>query len=164
MKEYQMTGELMKGFLGNISYETVLSKETGQITIRAEFGKRQIEECTQEDRRACVRAWIRNTGKEPDDAMIDGMIQRQKTEINVSVFHNNAYLGCAHRDAMEKEIVISPKGASLGFRTWKFGGGVLRVVLHVYQVLNDHTPYSVTIAEDICGGRREMGQKSEVRG
>ena len=58
------------------------------------------------------------------------------------------YLGCAHRDEMTKKIVISPEKASEGFRTWKFHGGVLKVVLHVYQVLNQNTPYQVVIKRE----------------
>ena len=75
--------------------------------------------------------------------LLSGM---EKTEINLSVFHNGAYVGCSHRNEIEKHIFISPNEASDGFIPWNFRGGILRVVLHVYQILNDHTPYELTIS------------------
>ena len=33
MKEYQVSGELMKGFIGNIAYEVVLPVDMDQITV-----------------------------------------------------------------------------------------------------------------------------------
>ena len=107
-----------------------------------------MEEITQEDREACIKAYRKNLGTNPEENEIIRMINGEKTEINVSVFHNEAYLGCAHRDEMTKKIVISPEKASKGFRTWKFHGGVLKVVLHVYQVLNQNTPYQVVIKRE----------------
>lgn len=148
MKEYQAAGELMKGFIGNISYEMVLPKEWDQLVIKTEFEKRTLEIVTEKDRNGCIEAYKKNTGKSPTEKEILGMINGQKTEINVSVFHNEAYLGCAHRDEMVKQIVISSQKASEGFQTWKFQGGVLKVVLHVYQMLNDHTPYRITIKRE----------------
>lgn len=145
MKEYHVSGELMKGFLGTITYETVLPKNINEVSIRVSFGKREMETCTDMDRQLCRKAWIQNMESEPDDSIIDGLIRGQKTEINVSVFHNGAHLGCAHRDEMTKEIILSPTHASPGFSIWKPEAGVLKVALHVYQVLNDHTPYEVEV-------------------
>lgn len=148
MKEYQVSGELMKGFIGNIAYEVVLPVDMDQITVEVSFEKRIMEEITQEDREACIKAYRKNVGTNPEENEIIRMINGEKTEINVSVFHNEAYLGCAHRDEMIKKIVISSEKASKGFRTWKFHGGVLKVVLHVYQVLNQNTPYQVVIKRE----------------
>ena len=119
MKEYHVSGELMKGFLGTITYETVLPKNINEVSIRVSFGKREMETCTDMDRQLCREAWIQNMESEPDDSIIDGLIRGQKTEINVSVFHNGAHLGCAHRDEMTKEIILSPTYASPGFSIWK---------------------------------------------
>lgn len=145
MKEYYAYGELMKGFLGNLTYETILPEGISEVSVRVSFQKREMEACTEADRQQCRDAWIKNTNQAAEEAAVEEMIRRQKTEINVSVFHNGAYLGCAHRDEMTKEILLSPRHASPGFTVWKPSGGVLRVVLHVYQVLNDHTPYEVEV-------------------
>lgn len=145
MKRYCVSGELMKGFFGTIAYETILPENTNELNIRVSFQKREMEEVTEMDRQLCKEAWKRNVGEEPDEAVTDGLIQGQKTEINVSVFHNGAYLGCAHRDEINKEIILSPQYASDGFHIWKPQAGVLRVVLLVYQVVNDHTPYEVEV-------------------
>ena len=98
MKEYQVSGELMKGFIGNIAYEVVLPVDMDQITVEVSFEKRIMEEITQEDREACIKAYRKNVGTNPEENEIIRMINGEKTEINVSVFHNEAYLGCAHRD------------------------------------------------------------------
>lgn len=145
MKEYQVSGQLSRGFLGSISYETVLPEETGALMIRVSFGKREMENCTEADREGCRKAWRENTAAPLDDEMLERLMKGQKTEINVAVFHNGAYLGCAHRDELEKEIYIAPEGSSEGFRAWKPSGGILEIVLHAYQVLHDQTPYEVTV-------------------
>ena len=148
MKEYRVSGELMKGFIGNISYEVVLPVDLDQIAIEVSFEKRMMEDITEEDRKACMKAYQENVGGNPEEREIIRRLKGQKTEINVSVFHNEAYLGCAHRDEMTKQIVISPEKASEGFRTWKFHGGILKIVLHVYQILNQNTPYQVVIKRE----------------
>ena len=144
---YQVSGELMQGFLGNILYETVLPKKTEKLEIIVSFGKRKKEAVTEADRAACRLAWRSNLGKEPSEEETDMLIRGQKTEINVSVYHNDVQLGCAHRDETTKRIVIAPDGSSDGFRPWRPCGGVLRIALHVYQMLNDHTPYQVTVTD-----------------
>ena len=48
------------------------------------------------------------------------MINGEKTEINVSVFHNEAYLGCAHREMTKDRYFSGRKGK--GFVLWKFHG------------------------------------------
>lgn len=145
MREHQMSGQLMKGFVGNISYEIVLPTDMDCVSIEVSFEKRTMENITEEDRQACIKTYKNNVGEAPDEKEIITMLNGQKTEINVSVFHNESYLGCVHRDEMTKNIVISPEKASEGFLTWKFQGGVLKIVLHVYQILNQNTPYQVVL-------------------
>ena len=146
IKEYQITGDLMKGFLGNISYETVVPENNESVEIRFYFGKRLMEHITESDKTAAAKAWLLNMGKAATEIDKDVLIGMEKTEINLSVFHNGAYVGCSHRNEIEKHIFISPNEASDGFIPWNFRGGILRVVLHVYQILNDHTPYELTIS------------------
>ena len=67
MKEYQVSGELMKGFIGNISYEVVLPVDMDQITVEVSFEKRIMEEITQEDREACIKAYRENVGTNPEE-------------------------------------------------------------------------------------------------
>ena len=146
MNGYQVSGSLMKGFLGHISYETVLSEENEGIEISFSFGKRLMENVSDEDREAASLAWKKNYGKDASEEEKDRLIGMEKTEINLSVFHNGAYVGCAHRDETERRIWISPLEASAGFTPWSFKGGVLRIVLHCYQILNDDTPYELIVS------------------
>ena len=145
MNAYQVKGELPKGFLGHISYETVLPEDNEGIELRFTFGKRLMEDPGDQDRNEAGEAWIRNMGREASFEEIDRLIGMEKTEINVSVFHNDAYIGCAHRDETDQTAVISPRQASAGFLHWSCRGGVLKIVLHVYQILNEETPYELTV-------------------
>ena len=147
---YSASGELMQGFLGNIVYETVLPRSVRELEIEVSFARREKESPTEADRAACRTAWLQNMGSEPGEEHVDRMIAGQKTEINVSVCHDGVQLGCAHRDETVKKIVIGPNAASDGFRPWRLEGGVLRVALHVFQLLNDHTPYQVIVRERGC--------------
>ena len=60
MRGHQMSGQLMKGFVGNISYEIVLPTDMDCVSIEVSFEKRTMENITEEDRQACIKTYKNN--------------------------------------------------------------------------------------------------------
>ena len=96
---------------------------------------------------ACAAAIRQNEpGLELTEQQQSFLSRSPKSEINVSVFLNGQCVGSAHRNQLTKRIVLAPDAACEGFVACR-PEGVLRVVLHVLNVLNDDTHYTVCVKE-----------------
>lgn len=143
---YTAAGKLSLGFQGHIAYSFLLPVNVKALDISFEFDKREPLEHLEEWKEQGVKAVLCNIpGLEMDESMERHFLNMPKSEINVSVFHNGFCLGSAHRNLLLKEIRISPEGSSEGFLPWKPEGGNIRIVLHVLNVLNNDTNYSLTV-------------------
>lgn len=143
---YKTSGQLSAGYQGHIAYSFFLPKSVEALDISFEFDKREPLKNLEELKKQGMRAVLCNMPDlEMDESMEQRFLKMPKSEINVSVFHNRACLGSAHRNLLLKEIHISPEGSSEGFLLWRLQGGNLRIVLHVLNVLNDDTNYSLTV-------------------
>ena len=127
---YRASGQLPRGFQGHISYTTLLPG-----TLRA----------------GCMAAAAQNLpeGTPVPEALAEHLCTMPKGEINVSLFLNGACVGSAHRNQLTKEMLLAPQGSSEGFVNCR-PTGVLRVVLHVLNVLNDETNYTLRL-EEVAG-------------
>ena len=127
---YRVSGQLPRGFQGHISYTTLLPGE-----LRA----------------GCMAAAAQNLpeGTPVPEALAEHLCTMPKGEINVSLFLNGACVGSAHRNQLTKEMLLAPQGSSEGFVNCR-PTGVLRVVLHVLNVLNDETNYTLRL-EEVAG-------------
>ena len=129
---YRASGQLPRGFQGHISYTTLLQEPD---TLRA----------------GCMAAAAQNLpeGTPVPEALAEHLCTMPKGEINVSLFLNGACVGSAHRNQLTKEMLLAPQGSSEGFVNCR-PTGVLRVVLHVLNVLNDETNYTLRL-EEVAG-------------
>lgn len=142
---YRVSGTLPQGFVGHITYTTVLPAGLSRLRIRSDFDKREPAQELEALSQACMEAVAKNL---PPEALTPSQTQAlcalPKGEINFSVFLEEAALGTAHRDATEKEIFLSPTQSSPGFLPCR-PEGVLKIVLHVFHILNDDTTYRLTV-------------------
>ena len=126
---YRVSGQLPRGFQGHISYTTLLPGELRALRVMFTFDKRE--------------------GTPVPEALAEHLCTMPKGEINVSLFLNGACVGSAHRNQLTKEMLLAPQGSSEGFVNCR-PTGVLRVVLHVLNVLNDETNYTLRL-EEVAG-------------
>lgn len=143
----KVQGTLNRGFQGHIAYIFSLPESVKKMRVTVAFDKREPEQRDAAYFEA-VRAAAAANGI--DFASLSEEEQAHfydapKGEINFSIIFNGQYLGSAHRNMLEKEAVISPCEASKGFEKAVFHGGVLKVILHCLNIVNDGTPYTVTI-------------------
>ena len=142
---YRVSGKLPKGFLGHIAYTTVLPKELTGLRLVTTFDKREPAQDLDALRAGCLEAVGENApGAQLPDSLLDAVLRMPKAEINMSVFFDGACVGCAHRDSLKKEVYISPERASAGFLNCR-PRGLARIVLHVYNILNDDTEYTLEL-------------------
>ena len=130
---YRVSGQLPRGFQGHISYTTLLPGELRALRV------------------GCMAAAAQNLpeGTPVPEALAEHLCTMPKGEINVSLFLNGACVGSAHRNQLTKEMLLAPQGSSEGFVNCR-PTGVLRVVLHVLNVLNDETNYTLRL-EEVAG-------------
>lgn len=150
---FQVRGCLNKGFQGHITYTFAAPAMDGDMDICFCFDQREAAEGLEELREGCRKALALNMPERKFSEEEYEMFYRMpKGEINVSVFHNGQCIGSAHRNVPSKNIRISQNGSSEGFAACRISGGVVRIVLHVLNVLNDGTEYELTVK----GGSHEL--------
>lgn len=143
---YKTSGQLSAGYQGHIAYSFFLPQSVEALDISFEFDKREPLKNLEELKKQGIKAVRCNIPDlVMDESMENRFLKMPKSEINVSVFHNGACLGSAHRNLLLKEIHISSEGSSEGFLLRKLQGGDLKIVLHVLNVLNDDTNYCLTV-------------------
>lgn len=142
-----MQGVLNRGFQGHITYSFMLPEWAYGVEIRLVFDKREPLEAAESLQADCKKALARNKidPKALPGPVLEQVCHMPKAEINFSVFRNEQCLGTAHRDAQLKEVCIFPDKASDGFVPGRIAGGVMRVVLHCFNIVNDGTRYSLTV-------------------
>ena len=148
---YHVDGVLSQGFVGHVSYATVLRKDFESLHIVLSFEKREVE--TKEDKevfsRKCEQTLREQLGyEEVGSEVVQQLTSRVKTEISLLIFIDDQCIGSANRDLTTKEVTISATASSPGIINCS-PKGILRVVLHVLNVPNDQTNYSLKIQGEV---------------
>ena len=144
---YRVTGQLPRGFQGHIAYTTLLPEDLRALRIVFTFDKREPQQDLEALHRDCLAAAAKNgvpVEGESSGPLAQWLCAMPKGEINFSVFLNGACVGSAHRNQLEKRVILAADGSSEGFVSYRPAGSV-RVVLHVLNVLNDDTNYSLCL-------------------
>ena len=131
---YRVSGQLPRGFQGHISYTTLLPGELRALRVMFTFDKREPQQEPDTLRAGCMAAAAQNLpeGTPVPEALAEHLC-----------------VGSAHRNQLTKEMLLAPQGSSEGFVNCR-PTGVLRVVLHVLNVLNDETNYTLRL-EEVAG-------------
>lgn len=142
---YSISGVLNKGFRGHISFTSVLPDELDYLHIVFTFDKRDPDLEDVEMKQACLAAAQENN---PEGLILAPMgeflAKMPKSEMNCSVFIDDVCVGSAHRNVLTKEIMISTEKSSEGFIPYR-PKGVIRVVIHVQNVLHNGTNYTLQV-------------------
>ena len=136
---YRVSGQLPRGFQGHISYTTLLPGELRALRVMFTFDKREPQQEPDTLRAGCMAAAAQNLpeGTPVPEALAEHLCTMPKG------------VGSAHRNQLTKEMLLAPQGSSEGFVNCR-PTGVLRVVLHVLNVLNDETNYTLRL-EEVAG-------------
>jgi hypothetical protein len=146
-KIYEVSGTLNKGFVGQISYSVCLEKDYNEMDIRFSFDKQYYPEVTEELKRE-ITDICRDEypGETATDETITNAIRGMKTEIHTIVTMNDQFIGGIHKQLTDRHMHFSPAFTSDGCIMQQKINGVIRITLVVFNVLMDHTQYSLTLS------------------
>ena len=144
-------GSCHGAFRGTSLTQRFCRGELRALRVMFTFDKREPQQEPDTLRAGCMAAAAQNLpeGTPVPEALVEHLCTMPKGEINVSLFLNGACVGSAHRNQLTKEMLLAPQGSSEGFVNCR-PTGVLRVVLHVLNVLNDETNYTLRL-EKVAG-------------
>lgn len=156
---HSFKGTLNSGYVGNIIYNLHLDQELTKLSILLTYDKEYITHIVNPDssennhklspdmEHGISKAYERHYGKPADCHNMDELLNSMKTEIQLAAFIDGQFAGNIHMPGTEKEILISHEEASFGCLPCKRISGMLKIVINVFSVLEDHTSYTL----EICG-------------
>lgn len=145
MELFSTRGYLNRGHVGGIAFTYNIPEDFESLSVELSFNKREVTAVTPEIREETRIAFENNFGGLVTNEMIDNSIRRMKAEINMSLFINEEFIGCAHRDDENKRIMLTKEEASLGFKPITSLKGVIKIVLNVISIVDDETEYKLSV-------------------
>ena len=150
MKEiYSIEGRLNRNFTGQISYIVCLDEKVDSINIDFSFDKQRVNEITEEIRKDIVNDLSLDYNKEISEEEIIEASKYIKTEIHISAFLNDKFIGGIHRQLDERSIYISKEEATLGAICNDNIQGVLKVNIMIFNVIYNNTNYKLTVSKEM---------------
>lgn len=157
---YQAKGLLSKNFTGQITYTFCLPYALEELDICLTFEKQHYDSPAQvpvEELADYCRRHYNTTAYDSfsREQLAELFFKETKTEIHISAFLNDRFIGCIHKQLLCRHMHFGPDELSEGCLMPETMDGVLKVTVLAFQVLMDDTPYTVTIS-----GRKADGQKA----
>ena len=144
MKEiYRASGTVNKGFIGQIAYTVCLDSVYTEMDVHLHFEKNRVQEQTPELKEEIKTQIKQKYGTDITEEELDEVL---KTEIQLTVFMNDRFVGSIHKQLTDRHMYISPSEATEGAITQKSIEGVIKVLVIFFNVLYDDTPYSVSVS------------------
>lgn len=145
MELMNVSGVLNHNYIGAVVYTTVIEEDFDELKIEFSFDKHKLEEKSADLETALINSYKENLAEVPGEEKLNQLIGDMKTEINLSLYMNDEFIGSAHRDEAVKKIYISKTAASPGFLTYSGKRGTLKIILNVISIINDQTPYQLFV-------------------
>ncbi len=157
---YQVEGILNRGFVGQITYAVCLEHPLRKLDIQFSFNQRTYEPEDLTDglirdvRELCKREYgMEYSDEEARKAMLSDM----KTEIHTLATLNDEFIGCVHKQLIDRHMIYDGDFASEGCIPQDRIDGVLKVTVLAFNVLKDNTHYVLTVR-----GEREEDQNVQA--
>ena len=154
MKEiYSVDGTVNRGFVGQITYMVCLEKSYEKLDIHFRFDEdkrtyapEDITEQLMSDTRELI---LRDYGiSYSDEELRQSILTRMKTEIHTLATLNEEFIGCVHKQLVDRHMLYDGNYASDGCIPQSKIEGVLKVTVLVFNVLKDNTRYTLTVSAE----------------
>ena len=153
---YKVEGVLNRNFVGHISYIVCLDKVYENIRIDFSFDKQKVNEITDEIKEVMLLDYINDHNGELVEELNEERFREganhMKTEIHISAFLNDRFIGGIHRQLIDRIIYISSKEATNGAICQDDIQGVLKINVMVFNVIYDNTQYKLSVSGDVLKG------------
>ena len=147
MKEiYRASGTVNKGFIGQIAYTVCLDSVYTEMDVHLHFEKNRVQEQTPELKEEIKTQIKQKYGTDITEGELNRILKEMKTEIQLTVFMNDRFVGSIHKQLTDRHMYISPSAATEGAIAQKSIEGVIKVLVIFFNVLYDDTPYSVSVS------------------
>lgn len=148
---YHVEGILNRGFVGQITYMVCLEKPCDKLDIHFSFDadKRTYapEDVTPELIADTIETCRKNYGIEGSEEQARHVILTEmKTEIHTLATLNDEFLGCVHKQLVDRHMLFDGDFASEGCIPQPHFDGVLKVTVLVFNVIKDNTRYTLTVS------------------
>lgn len=145
-KLYRVKGLLDSGFVGQITYTVCLPDQYEEMDIAFSFEKQHfpsMEAAPQEEINAyCMKTYGIPI---PEEQKERAFLREMKTEIHLMATLNDIFIGCIHRQLLERHMHFSKAELTEGCIMPQTLEGVLKVTVLVFNVLMDETPYELAV-------------------
>ena len=147
---YRVGGMLDAGFVGQITYTISLDQVYDELDIHFSFDKRLYSESdvTPEliDRLQTLCTAKYDAPTYPVEEFRQTILHEMKTEIHTMAELNDNFIGCIHRQLTDRHMLYTKEFTSDGCLAQDTFSGVLKVTVLVFNVLLDHTQYTLTVS------------------
>lgn len=141
-------GSLSRGFTGNMIVQFHIPNEIHELSIELTYEKEHLEdpvsyiECF---RHQLIRQALPYLDRIPTDRQLLEMTQAMKTEIQLCVLIDDTFAGNVHMPGTKKKILLKEGIHSRGCLPYNGRNGMLKIIINVYQVVENHTPWTLEI-------------------
>lgn len=150
-KIYEASGTLNKGFVGQIAYSICLDKEYQNMDIQFSFDKQRHQIITEELKEELKEELVQACGNEyanviDTEEKIINAIHEMKTEIHTIAMMNDTFIGGIHKQLTTRNMIYSKEKTSEGCIPQENISGVIKIILVVFNVIQDNTNYSISLS------------------
>ena len=159
------SGILDQGYRGNIVYNFPLPKGLTSLSVVLTHEKEHpdnAEEYYYKRKDELAPVLEEYMEKPLSDGLLRHYIDTIKTEIQLCLMVNGVFAGNVHAPGQRKEIFISETTASHGCIPCSRISGMAKVIINVFHVSEDKTPYRLQILGEFRQTDKEMEEKSHV--
>lgn len=149
MKElYRVSGVVNSGFVGQITYTICLPQTYTDLDIGFRFEKQHYSSMDvvpqKELEDYCMKEYGITLAQGEDRESV--FLKEMKTEIHLMATLNDEFIGCIHRQLLERHMIYKDNQASEGCIYPQEISGVLKVTVLAFNVLMDNTPYELWVS------------------
>ena len=152
-KIYSVEGILNRGFVGQITYMVCLEESYDKLDIHFSFDADKRTYCEDDvtdrlisdTREQCLREYGLSLS---DEELRSSILSEMKTEIHTLAMMNDEFIGCVHKQLVDRHMIYDGDFASEGCIPQAKIDGVLKVTVLVFNVIKDHTHYTLTVSAE----------------
>ena len=147
---YHVSGTLNEGFVGQITYTICLEEEYKNLDIHFTFNKQHhtavTDELVEKIKKTCYEKY--GIVDYPLEDCKDLIFGEMKTEIHTMATLNDEFIGCIHRQSLDRHMLYKDNEASEGCIPQEAFHGVLKVTVLVFNVILDDTNYTLAVSAE----------------
>lgn len=147
---YHVSGTLNEGFVGQITYTICLEEEYKNLDIHFTFNKQHhtavTDELVEKIKKTCYEKY--GIVDYPLEDCKDLIFGEMKTEIHTMATLNDEFIGCIHRQSLDRHMLYKDNEASEGCIPQESFHGVLKVTVLVFNVILDDTNYTLAVSAE----------------